>query len=312
MYSSLYRLDIALYKLKSNVMCLGLGKHQVIDLFEKKGAKKKKIGSEAMRYWNISDVQSVENSDVNSTILFGIKNSNQNIGSPADTKEYISLRTGEHEKGTERSSAGLDAVTHSYDSNTLTKTAELNKFLQENPHDISSWLELANFQEEVVQTEGYVKTSFTATGRERRKASTRTVIEKKIAVFEKALQQNPNSLELIVAHLNLCGEIMDAEELLEKWKKVSFVHPNNTLLWRHYLIFMQSRFSLFSFGKVATIYGKCFSTLSSIKEGTFTSHQAVDDLEVEMLDLFLLHCQFTRQSGKEEYNNDSYKKTGCT
>ena len=301
MYNTLYRLDIALYKRRSNVTCLGLGRHQVIELTEQKGKKKTKTKN-VERYWNVYDFQvpgSTEN--ISMALPSTTKKPDQRINL-GDVRGYVPLELSCQDemakddslrRKVEESTADKD----SHESETLQKTRELNKILHDNPQDIQTWLTLVDFQEEIVRKEDSVKTSFTATGRERRKAATRTIIEKKIAVFEKALQKNPNSVELIVGHLDLCNEIMDAEELVQKWKRVSFVHPNNTLLWRHYLLFMQSRFSVFSYSKTAAVYGKCLSTLSSIKEGTFASHQAEGNLESEMLDLFIRECQFTRQSG---------------
>ena len=301
MYNTLYRLDIALYKMRSNVTCLGLGKHQVIELTEQKGKKKKKTKT-VERYWDVNDFQapsSTENTSMTLASTTGKSGQKINLG---DVRGYVPLELSCQEAMTKDSSLRRNveestADKESYESETLQKTRELNKILQNNPQDIQTWLALVDFQEEIVRKEDSMKSSFTATGRERRKAASRTIIEKKIAVFEKALQKNPNSVELIVGHLDLCNEIIDAEELVQKWKRVSFVYPNNTLLWRHYLLFLQSRFSVFSFSKTAAVYGKCLSTLSSIKEGTFASHRAEGDLENEMVDLFIRECQFTRQSG---------------
>ena len=303
MYDSLYRLDIAVYKIRSNINCLGLSGHQVIDLYEKKAKKRKKNGSLTLRYWNMNSVKADESNDGLSTILHVTSKKPSERICLDESSGFVSLEVpGQQREGTEGGFSHLeeqsDTESNTRDWELLQKTAKLNKLLRENPHNIQAWLTLANFQEDVVQKEDSVKTSFTATGRERRKASTRTVIEKKIAVLEKALEQNATSVELIVAHLELCNETMDAEELLQKWKKLSFVHPGNTLLWQQYLLFLQSRFSVFSFSKVSNVFGKCLHTLSSIKEGTFASHEAVGDLESEMLDLFIRECQFARQSGK--------------
>lgn len=301
MYNTLYRLDIALYKMRSNMTCLGLSKHQVIELTEQKRKKKKKTRP-VERYWNVNDFQVPGSTENISITLSSITKKPDQRSNLADVRGYVPLELSCQDemvkddslrRKVEESTADRD----SHESETLQKTRELNKILHDNPQDIQTWLALVDFQEEIVRKEDSVKSSFTATGRERRKAATRTIIEKKIAVFEKALQKNPNSVELIVGHLDLCNEIMDAEELVQKWKRVSFVHPNNTLLWRHYLLFMQSRFSVFSFSKTTAVFGKCLSTLSSIKEGTFASHRAEGDLEKEMVDLFIRECQFTRQSG---------------
>ena len=303
MYDSLYRLDVALYKMKSNLTCLGISKHQVIELSEKRGKKSKKARDIISRYWNIKDDKLDEVEEGIPTTMPCVLKSKELDVSFNDSSGYISLELpGASEKV--RNDHSVDAVKESkytdancQDFELLEKTAELNKILRENPHDIQAWLDLVNFQEEVVWKEDSVKSSFTATGREKRKAATRTIVEKKIAVFEKALQQNPSSVELIMGHLDLCSEIMEGEELVQKWKKVSFVHPNNITLWYHYLRFVQSRFSVFSFSNTSAVYGKCLSTLSAIKEGTFTSHEADEDIESGILDLFIQQCQFARQSG---------------
>lgn len=302
-YDSLYRLDVALYKMKSNLTCLGISKHQVIELSEKRGKKGKKARDIISRYWNIKDDKLDEVEEGIPTTMPCVLKSKELDVSFNDSSGYISLELpGASEKV--RNDHSVDAVKESkytdancQDFELLEKTAELNKILRENPHDIQAWLDLVNFQEEVVWKEDSVKSSFTATGREKRKAATRTIVEKKIAVFEKALQQNPSSVELIMGHLDLCSEIMEGEELVQKWKKVSFVHPNNITLWYHYLRFVQSRFSVFSFSNTSAVYGKCLSTLSAIKEGTFTSHEADEDIESGILDLFIQQCQFARQSG---------------
>lgn len=301
MYDSLYRLDVALYKMKSSLTCLGISKHQVIELSEKRGKKSKKARDIVSRYWNVKDDKLDEVEEGILTTMPCVLKSKELDVSFNDSGGYISLELpGASEEVSNDHS--VDAVKESKYTDTdsqemLEKTAELNKILRENPHDIQAWLALVNFQEEVVWKEDSVKSSFSATGREKRKAATRTIIEKKIAVFEKALQQNPSSIELIMGHLDLCSEIMEGEELLQKWKKVSFVHPNNVVLWNHYLRFVQSRFSVFSFSNASAVYGKCLSTLSAIKEGTFTSHEADEDIESGILDLFIQQCQFARQSG---------------
>lgn len=301
MYNTLYRLNIALYKMRSNMTCLGLSKHQVIELTEQKGKKKRKTRT-VERYWNTNDFQVPESTEnISITLPSTTKKLDQKINL-VDGRGYVPLELSSQDEmvkddSLRRKVKESTAIKDSHESETVQKTRELNKILLDSPQDIQTWLALVDFQEEIVRKEDSVNSSFTATGRERRNAATKTIIEKKIAVFEKALQKNPNSVELIVGHLDICSEIMDAEELVQKWKRVSFVHPNNTLLWRHYLLFMQSRFSVFSFSKTASVYGKCLSTLSSIKEETFASHRAEGNLENEMADLFIRECQFTRQSG---------------
>lgn len=48
-----------------------------------------------------------------------------------------------------------------------------------------------------------------------------------------------------MSYLDFCSEIMDVEELFQKWKKVSFVYLNNILLWRYYVFRVIQVFGVF-------------------------------------------------------------------
>ena len=185
----------------------------------------------------------------------------------------------------------------------VSRTREFNTHLQDNPQDIETWLAFAKFQEETVEHRESTVSTFSESGNAKHMKSSIVLVEKKVAILEKALEQNPSSVELIITYLELCSEIWETEKLVEKWKRVIFTQPNKALLWKHYLCFVQSRYAAFSVSKVQSAYHKCMTTLSSIQEGTFTSHQAEGDIEKDMLDLFIQMCQFFRQSGIAKSNN---------
>eukprot|EP00061_Rhincodon_typus_P005536 g25161.t1 len=123
----------------------------------------------------------------------------------------------------------------------------------------------------------------TAAESEKRKRSRRAAWEKKLAILERAIESNPNNVELKVARLELGKESWEPSNLVNEWKKVVFLHPNHTALWQRYLLFCQSQFSIFSTSKVNGIYGKCLSTLAAALDGTLLSHPALPDTEEAML-----------------------------
>lgn len=117
---------------------------------------------------------------------------------------------------------------------------------------------------------------------ETRKRSLRLVLEKKLAVLERAIESNPSSVDLKLAKLKLCAEFWEPATLLKEWQKLIFLHPNNTALWQKYLLFCQSQFSTFSVSKIQSLYGKCLSTLSAVRDGSIVSHPELPGTEEAM------------------------------
>ena len=117
---------------------------------------------------------------------------------------------------------------------------------------------------------------------ETRKRSLRLVLEKKLAILERAIESKPSSVDLKLAKLKLCTEFWEATTLLKEWQKLIFLHPNNTALWQKYLLFCQSQFSTFSVSKIQSLYGKCLSTLSAVRDGSIVSHPELPGTEEAM------------------------------
>lgn len=117
---------------------------------------------------------------------------------------------------------------------------------------------------------------------DRQKRSLRLVLEKKLAVLERAIDSNQSSVELKLAKLALCSEFWEPSALAREWQKLIFLHPNNTALWQKYLLFCQSQFSTFTVSKIHSLYGKCLSTLSAVNDGSILSHPALPGTEEAM------------------------------
>lgn len=118
--------------------------------------------------------------------------------------------------------------------------------------------------------------------REERKRPLKLILEKKLAILERAIDSNQSSVDLKLAKLKLCAEFWEPSALVREWQKLMFLHPNNTALWQKYLLFCQSQFSTFSISKIHSLYGKCLSTLSAVKDGSILSHPELPGTEEAM------------------------------
>lgn len=119
--------------------------------------------------------------------------------------------------------------------------------------------------------------------REMRKKSSKLILEKKLAILERAIENNPNEVDLKLARLKLCIEFWEPSAVVKEWQKLIFLHPNNPDLWQKYLLFCQSQFSTFTVSKTHGCYGKCLSTLSAVYDGSMLSHPALPGTEEAML-----------------------------
>lgn len=88
----------------------------------------------------------------------------------------------------------------------------------------------------------------------------RKLIERKIFIVKKAIELNPNVLELVFMHLNFVEEIEDSGTLMRAWEKYlnCFEGENYFELSKKYLEFRQKRFLAFSFDQVNAEFSTVF------------------------------------------------------
>ncbi|XP_014676277.1 PREDICTED: protein NRDE2 homolog [Priapulus caudatus] len=158
------------------------------------------------------------------------------------------------------------------------RVAKYNRRLREHPEDADAWLEFLSFQDELLRDAA-------AAGGGQRAPPRRAVLEKKMAIVEKALGAVPRAaaVPLHVAKLDIGAELWEKERLLKEWERFIFVHPNEARLWQEYLMFRQSHLKTFTFSATFAKYGKCLQTLNAIQERTFTSHQPLPHTPEYML-----------------------------
>ncbi|ERE73671.1 putative UPF0614 protein [Cricetulus griseus] len=178
------------------------------------------------------------------------------------------------------------------------RVEEFNRKVRENPRDTQLWMAFVAFQDEVMKSPGLY--ALEEGEQEKHRKSLKLLLEKKLAVLERAIESNPSSVDLKLAKLQLCAEFWEPSALAKEWQKLLFLHPNNTDLWQRYLSFCQSQFGTFSVSKLHSLYGKCLSTLSAVKDGSILSHPVLPGTEEAMFALFLQQCHFLRQAGHSE------------
>ncbi|XP_071785785.1 nuclear exosome regulator NRDE2-like [Asterias amurensis] len=184
-------------------------------------------------------------------------------------------------------------------------TAHYNRHLHDNPLDVHMWLEFVRFQDST-EYDKLVPTGSNQSQQDsdsskmssNRRRTAKLIAERKLAILDKALLRNPNSVPLHLEQLKIGKELWDVSEQMKQWERLLRLNPDDVFLCKEYLLFHQTCFSRFSVSKVAGLYGKCFTALTSrLAE---LDEDETSDMEKHLLDLFVGLCHFWRQSGHTE------------
>ena len=171
-------------------------------------------------------------------------------------------------------------------------TSEYNSSLSKDPHNVPLWLEFIALQD---QLGGWRQVDDERVGKVRR-----AVLERKVAIFERALESNPTSVELLTGYMELVCEFWETEKIVRKWKDIVFHQPNKAQLWLSYINFCQTSFTSFTVSSQLSLYRKCITTLVSILSGSLQSHHPEQDTQDQLLNIFFLYCEFLEQTGHSE------------
>ncbi|XP_066484420.1 nuclear exosome regulator NRDE2 isoform X2 [Tiliqua scincoides] len=313
-YKSLYRGNIARYKRRGNV-CLGIDLKRQYIIWEDTAAEKKQLHKRPERYFTKGGLKLLS--------MDGIPVCSTDQGSPSGSSTWIpvsqldpvTVPTASWEnplgiydplttlwlqgKGPpEQNALKQPESQENGNFSLMRKVEEYNRKLRENPRDVQMWMDFVSFQDELMR--GPSCYSVNEGELEMRKKSLKLLLEKKLAILERAIESNLNNVDLKLARLKLCTEFWEPSAVIKEWQKLVFLHPNNAALWQKYLLFCQSQFSTFIVSKVHSLYGKCLSTLSAVQDGSMVSHPALPGTEEAMLAIFLQQCHFLRQTGHSE------------
>lgn len=289
-YDTLYSGDVAKYNRRFGTRCLGLGHQQSILWTDNRTSKTRLARGKNSdpRYFD----RALHLEPVSSVLLPSrVPNSGPlledtagclpiDVATQTDTKPAVTTLTPEE--------------------HISQQTATFNRSLVENPHNVNLWLQFIRFQDEALVWGKLPVVASDGSGAEMRKRHQQALLERKIAIYERALENNPTSVPLLIGHMELCGEVWEGDQLLKRWKDLVFKHPNSPELWLAYIRYCQSHFSSFSVSSMSSLYSKCISTLRAIQEGTLKSHKAHPHTPHSLLSIFYLYCSFMQQVGHSE------------
>ncbi|KAL6049515.1 hypothetical protein QOT17_020395 [Balamuthia mandrillaris] len=187
------------------------------------------------------------------------------------------------------------------------RTREYNEQTREHPKDIKLWLQYIAFQDEYQALSS------------RGGASAKLVLDKKLAIYEKALAANPNSFVLLSGHLLTSAKVLDGERTLRLWEQTLNEHPADVKLWKLYLSFRISSFSTFTVSEIRETFISAIQTLNEQRlvlmmlptseqnlkqdERRRTERKREKELrrmEQAMLEIFVQACYFEKRAGYSE------------
>ncbi|XP_067680449.1 nuclear exosome regulator NRDE2-like [Haliotis asinina] len=205
------------------------------------------------------------------------------------TRQYVQGR------GTDEGAAQEEMQS---DDEILQQVATYNKRLRDDTQNVKLWLEFVKFQDKVFSGVG---DSWQGGG------LSKAVIDKKLAILSRALSDNPGSIDLKLAQLEVCKDVWDGAQLAREWDQLLFVHSANTKLWHSYLMFQQSRLTSFSVSKLIKLYHKCFRVLTAVVEGNMKTARPADVPDSNLMGVFVQYCMFLHQVGYTERAVASYQ-----
>ena len=278
-YGCLYKTHVAKYR-RLGAVCLGCDPSRPIyatDKIEKKLGQQKSILSRSVfidemgvkitsgdlkieDYMSIND-RKTEGSEVNPLNIYD-----------ATTEQYLLGRGGLQDVDPEPSERSVIDDT----------IGEYNRYLRDHPTDIDKWFEFVKFQDEFRKSNR--RTIADAhEDMQARKVSEAFVIEKKLAILDKALTLNPNNVRLNVHRLELCSTVVEPDKLKSEWKAFVNTHLDNPAVWRSFIAHHQANLATFTVKDTMTIYGQCLTTLNKLKLRQLRSYVIPLDIEWDMV-----------------------------
>ena len=290
-YQQLYRGHIAKY-FRGSVQCIGQSKMQHFSWKDGRNSKwsnTSKKDASTPRYHHKQE-------DVSASNITIIQQSKGDL--PEDSMDYISCDLEEKDPLLEEEVEGMTAELYIRQS-----TKRYNETLLKEPHNVDLWLEFIRFQDEAMQ-HGVLPGAFSEGEQLGQKFARGKInmayLERKIAIYEKALEKNPINDDLLLGYMALCKETWQQAKIIKFWKDLVFRQPQKVRLWMGYIQYCQTRHSYFTTSNLLNLYSKAITTVRSILEGTLVSHRPEVDAEESLLALFVHLCYFLTQVGHTE------------
>lgn len=139
-------------------------------------------------------------------------------------------------------------IVESWEDEVLRKTREFNKMTREHPHNVTVWMDFAEFQDNIAS-------------KQPQKGARLQTFEKKISILEKAAELNPEDEDLLLCLLKAYQKRDSADVFIGRWKKVLMKHSGSCKLWREFLRVVEGDFSTFKVSEVRKMYAHAIQAL---------------------------------------------------
>ncbi|XP_050422096.1 nuclear exosome regulator NRDE2 [Adelges cooleyi] len=177
------------------------------------------------------------------------------------------------------------------ENSTTPNTADYNKKLSEHPHDINLWVNFINFQDS--------SHNFSRDYGYKAIANRNSIMEKKLAILDKAISLNPDSEILLNKRWTIASELLTTDQLKEELlKELKNCRSANTVLWNYYINAIQSSLSDCNTFDVLKSYSDAMLAISKIKHGLPIEQKL--EIEKQTIELFVKCGLFLRQAGHYE------------
>ncbi|KAJ4462029.1 putative protein NRDE2 [Paratrimastix pyriformis] len=125
-----------------------------------------------------------------------------------------------------------------------------NQLTRAKPNDVDLWIKFVQFQD------AYRPLS----------RGIQPILEKKAAVYERALEYNPESVDLWSGYLEAAAAVSPPEVAIKLWERVLERFPSSYALWRHFVRFRLSQMGTFHISTLRSIYARAIKSLTATGE----------------------------------------------
>lgn len=279
-FGSIYKHDVPTYR-KPKGVCLGLPASEGITV-NKKGMyevfkRRSKDASQSLRYTNTRFTHLENDLEFKRLTLTHPESKEKWV-----SEDFVVVERDEAKEEEE------ELQGESLDDFLTKKTREFNQQTREHPENIDLWLKFIEFQDE-----------FFKLGKKQTKG---LIIEKKISIYERALEDNPRSEVLKLGLLKDAQQLWDSEKVQNLWKKTLSEHKKSGRVWKAYIEYHQNNFNTFTVSETREVFGDAIQALQSqvMDRLMGSTGSEIRLLELDLLDLIIRFCVFEKESGHVE------------
>jgi len=99
-----------------------------------------------------------------------------------------------------------------------------------------------------------------------RRRNVQLIVEKKLAIYARALSFVPESEPLLLGYLRACQEGKDGDELVELWATVIKSRPYSLALWRNFLRFRLASFQTAGLPSIRKVFEEALVALVALRD----------------------------------------------